>query len=61
MTAQAAGPGPVPAMPDVAQRLAQDGYVVVPGLMSPDEVAAARADLDRVLTQTPTGRNAFEG
>ena len=48
-------------MPDVAQRLAQDGYVVVPGLMSPDEVAAARADLDRVLTQTPTGRNAFEG
>ncbi|MEP7022280.1 MAG: phytanoyl-CoA dioxygenase family protein [Actinomycetota bacterium] len=47
--------------PDVAQRLADDGYVVVSGLMTTEEVAAARADLGRVLAATPTGRNAFEG
>ena len=46
---------------DVAQRLASDGYVVVSGLMSEGDVAAARADLARILAATPTGRNAFEG
>jgi ectoine hydroxylase-related dioxygenase (phytanoyl-CoA dioxygenase family) len=46
---------------DVAQRLMDDGYVVVTGMMSGDAVRAARADLDRVLTATPTGRNPFEG
>jgi ectoine hydroxylase-related dioxygenase (phytanoyl-CoA dioxygenase family) len=46
---------------DVAQRLTSDGYVIVSGLMSDGDVAAARADLDRVLAATPTGRNAFEG
>jgi ectoine hydroxylase-related dioxygenase (phytanoyl-CoA dioxygenase family) len=46
---------------DVARRLAGDGYVIVSGLMSEGEVAAARADLGRVLDTTPTGRNAFEG
>ena len=50
-----------PAAGQVAQRLAEDGYVVVPGLMSPGRLAAARAGLDRVLAATPTGRNAFEG
>ena len=50
-----------PAAAQVAQRLTEDGYVLVPGLMSPAGVAAARADLDRVLAATPTGRNAFEG
>jgi ectoine hydroxylase-related dioxygenase (phytanoyl-CoA dioxygenase family) len=45
----------------VAQRLTSDGYVVVSGLMSDGEVAAARADLGRVLDTTPSGRNAFEG
>src|SRR5580704_10237568 len=46
---------------DVAQRLMEDGYVVVTGMMSDDGVQAARADLDRVLRATPTGRNPFEG
>jgi len=46
---------------EVAQRLLEDGYVIVSDLLSPDEVAAARADLSRVLQATPTGRNAFEG
>jgi ectoine hydroxylase-related dioxygenase (phytanoyl-CoA dioxygenase family) len=45
----------------VAERLTSDGYVLVSGLMSDAEVAAARADLGRVLAATPTGRNAFEG
>jgi len=46
---------------DVARRLTDDGYVVVSGLMSDDDLAAARADLARVLDTTPTGRNPFEG
>ena len=46
---------------EIAQRLLEDGYVIVPDLLSPDEVAAARADLSRVLDSTPTGRNDFEG
>jgi ectoine hydroxylase-related dioxygenase (phytanoyl-CoA dioxygenase family) len=46
---------------EVAQRLLEDGYVIVTGLLSPDELAAARADLGRVLAATPTGRNDFEG
>jgi ectoine hydroxylase-related dioxygenase (phytanoyl-CoA dioxygenase family) len=45
----------------VAQRLTSDGYVIVPGLMSERDVAAARADLSRILDMTPKGRNAFEG
>jgi len=46
---------------DVAGRLMTDGYVVVTGMMPPADVAAARADLDRILAATRTGRNAFEG
>ena len=59
MTAPAARS--LPAADHVAQRLVEDGYILVPDLMSPADVAAARADLHRVLTATPTGRNAFEG
>ena len=46
---------------DVAIRLLADGYVVVTGMMDAAGVDVARADLDRVLGTTPTGRNAFEG
>jgi ectoine hydroxylase-related dioxygenase (phytanoyl-CoA dioxygenase family) len=46
---------------DVAQRLMDDGYVVVTGMMAAADVQAARADLDRVLQTTKTGRNPFEG
>jgi ectoine hydroxylase-related dioxygenase (phytanoyl-CoA dioxygenase family) len=46
---------------DIARRLMADGYVVVTGMMADEDVRAARADLDRVLAATPTGRNPFEG
>ena len=46
---------------DVARRLMDDGYVVVTGMMTPGRVQNARADLDRVLRTTRTGRNSFEG
>jgi ectoine hydroxylase-related dioxygenase (phytanoyl-CoA dioxygenase family) len=54
-------PGATSTGQDVARRLLSDGYVIVSGMMSDDDVAAARADLGRVLNMTPTGRNAFEG
>ena len=46
---------------DVAQRLTDDGYVVVTGMMDDADLQAARADLDQVLQTTKTGRNFFEG
>src|ERR1700761_4172880 len=46
---------------DVAQRLTDDGYVVVTGMMDDAGLHAARADLSRVLQTTNTGRNFFEG
>jgi ectoine hydroxylase-related dioxygenase (phytanoyl-CoA dioxygenase family) len=46
---------------DVTKRLLDDGYVVVTGMMDSAALDAARADLDRVLRATPTGRNLFEG
>jgi len=46
---------------DVAQRLTEDGYVVVTGMLDTECWQTARADLDRVLQATRTGRNAFEG
>jgi ectoine hydroxylase-related dioxygenase (phytanoyl-CoA dioxygenase family) len=54
-------PGATSTGRDVARRLIDDGYVIVTGMMTPDDVQIARADLDRVLSVTPTGRNAFEG
>ena len=45
----------------VAAGLEADGYVVVEGVLSPEQVAATRADLRSVLDRTPTGRNDFEG
>ena len=46
---------------DVAERLISDGYVIVTGMMDAADVQAARDDLSRVLSMTPTGRNSFEG
>jgi ectoine hydroxylase-related dioxygenase (phytanoyl-CoA dioxygenase family) len=46
---------------DVARRLTDDGYVAVAGMMTPDGVRSAHADLDRLLRATRTGRNSFEG
>lgn len=45
----------------VVAGLQEDGYVVVEGVLSPDAVAAVRAELRDVLARTPTGRNDFEG
>ena len=46
---------------DVARLLMSDGHVVVTGMMTPDGVRDAHADLDRLLRSTRTGRNSFEG
>jgi ectoine hydroxylase-related dioxygenase (phytanoyl-CoA dioxygenase family) len=46
---------------DVLDGLDQDGYALVEDVLSPDVVAETRADLTRVLAETPTGRNDFEG
>jgi ectoine hydroxylase-related dioxygenase (phytanoyl-CoA dioxygenase family) len=41
--------------------MAADGGVIVDNLITSAEVAAIKADLERVLTSTPEGRNFFEG
>jgi len=46
---------------DVAGALGRDGYAIVERLLSPDEAAAKRAELTRILAETPLGRNDFEG
>jgi len=46
---------------EVVDRLTDRGYAIVTGLMSPEQVDEARADLRRVVDGTPTGRNSFEG
>jgi ectoine hydroxylase-related dioxygenase (phytanoyl-CoA dioxygenase family) len=61
MVVMATMPGATSAGRDVARRLIDDGYVIVSGLMSADDIQAARADLGRVLAATPAGRNSFEG
>ncbi len=46
---------------DVVAALDRDGYAIVEGILSPEETRAKRAELTRILAQTPTGRNDFEG
>jgi len=41
--------------------LDDDGFAVIPGVLGPDEVDRARADLDAILADTATGRDDFEG
>lgn len=45
----------------IVEGVRADGVVVCEGVLDPGRVAAIRADLDRVLETTPTGRNDFEG
>jgi ectoine hydroxylase-related dioxygenase (phytanoyl-CoA dioxygenase family) len=45
----------------VTNGLLADGYVVIDGMLDPSDVAVKRQDLTRVLADTPTGRNDFEG
>jgi ectoine hydroxylase-related dioxygenase (phytanoyl-CoA dioxygenase family) len=51
----------LPSIEEVVQSLERDGYAVVRGMLSGQEVAATKADLAGVLARTPTGRNDFEG
>ncbi len=46
---------------EVVGAMAADGYCIVAGILTRDEVAAARASLVDVLEATPGGRNSFEG
>ena len=46
---------------EVVAALDADGYAIVEGVLSPDEVQAKRDDLIGVLQSTPAGRNDFEG
>ena len=46
---------------DVLRGLDEDGYALVEDVLSPEEVAATRSDLKRILDETPLGRNDFEG
>ncbi|HET6794490.1 MAG TPA: phytanoyl-CoA dioxygenase family protein [Acidimicrobiales bacterium] len=55
-----------PLAPDVGadriiEALDAEGYAIIEGYLTPDDVAAKRADLERVLAAVPTGRNDFEG
>jgi len=57
-------PDPLPASASVDQvvaRMRDDGYAIVERLLPDAQVAAIKADLDRVLRDVPTGRNDFEG
>ncbi|MBI5287439.1 MAG: phytanoyl-CoA dioxygenase family protein [Chloroflexi bacterium] len=46
---------------DVVAALDRDGFAIVEGVLSPEEVQQKRDDLIGVLKATPTGRNDFEG
>lgn len=41
--------------------LAERGYTTIPDAIDAEQVAWARADLEKVLTDTPSGRDDFEG
>jgi ectoine hydroxylase-related dioxygenase (phytanoyl-CoA dioxygenase family) len=53
--------GPNAGVDEVVEGLESDGYSIIEGVLSPDEVASIRAELHRVLDDVPTGRDAFEG
>jgi ectoine hydroxylase-related dioxygenase (phytanoyl-CoA dioxygenase family) len=57
-------PPPLPAtasVADVVGRMDEHGYAVVEHVLGLEQVAAIKADLDRVLADVPLGRNEFEG
>ncbi len=53
--------GPDSSVDEVTAVLERDGYAIVQGALSPDEVKATRDEIRRVLALTPRGRNNFEG
>jgi ectoine hydroxylase-related dioxygenase (phytanoyl-CoA dioxygenase family) len=46
---------------NVVARLERDGFAIVENFLSREEVEDKRADLLRVLSEVPAGRNEFEG
>ena len=46
---------------EIVASLKSDGFAVVEGVLSHQEVSAIRADLTKILSSLPTGRNDFEG
>src|SRR5438105_3225978 len=46
---------------EVADTLEREGYAIVERLLSVEEASAKRAELTRILAETPIGRNDFEG
>jgi ectoine hydroxylase-related dioxygenase (phytanoyl-CoA dioxygenase family) len=46
---------------DVLRSLDADGFAIVPGLLDPADVLAARRELTEILESTPWGRDDFEG
>ena len=46
---------------DVVSELEGNGFAIVEGVLSKDDVAAKKAELSRVLEHTRQGRNDFEG
>jgi hypothetical protein len=61
-TTSAGGPLTWPtAAANVIEILERDGFAIVTGVLSPDEVRAIKADIHRILASTKKGRNDFEG
>jgi len=46
---------------EIGAALDESGYAVIEGYLNAEDVAAKKADLERVLATLPTGRNTFEG
>ncbi len=46
---------------ELTEAIEKDGYVICENVLTPEQVAEMRAELDPILEKTPTGRNAFEG
>jgi ectoine hydroxylase-related dioxygenase (phytanoyl-CoA dioxygenase family) len=51
----------IPSVEEVAATLARDGYAIVEGVLTPEEVQAKKDELLRLLERTRQGRNDFEG
>jgi ectoine hydroxylase-related dioxygenase (phytanoyl-CoA dioxygenase family) len=51
----------LPSVDSVLADIDRNGYAIVEGVLTPDEVAEGRAELTRILDATPLGRNDFEG
>lgn len=46
---------------EVADAIDREGYAIVERLLTPSEANEKRAELTRILAETPVGRNDFEG